>query len=75
MRPHYLSTKWDVAKLPTLRETVRKVKVRVGRVSASFAMDVERRAILSRNVQTGISGALMLQERRKMLMQMWLQLN
>jgi hypothetical protein len=69
LMPHYLSRRRAVAELQTRRE-----KVGVRRVRASCAMDVEKRDILSRNVETRISGPHMLR-RSQRLMLIWLQLN
>jgi len=71
--PHYLSRRRAMAELE--REMVGRVKVGVRRVRASYTMDVERRDILSRNVETRISWPHMLQRRSQMLMLIWLQLN
>jgi len=51
------------------------LKVVVTRVRASCAMEVEKRDILNRNVETRISGPRMLLRRSEKLMLIWLQLN
>jgi len=73
--PHNFKQRRDMAQLETERETVRRVKVGVRRVRASCAMDVERRDIFNRNVETRISWPHMLQRRSQKWMLIWLQLN
>jgi len=67
--PHYLKQNRVVAELRPPMEMVQRVNVRVKRVRASCAMDVERRDIFGRNVKTKICGSHMLQRTSQKLMQ------